>query len=157
MTRYGFQKAKEQLAQLKGSERQEVIHEVAKARALGDLSENAEYDSAKEKQRILESRIATLSELIEKVTVVDVARIQSDKIEFGATVTLEDDDTGKVATYQIVGDAEADIDQGLISIESPLAKGLLGKQAEEEVEIHIGDKVKNYYISAITFVDHNEI
>lgn len=151
ITRKGFQKLQDELTNLKGDVRHKIIAEVAEARSHGDLSENAEYDAAKEKQRMVDAKITALTELLSKATVVDVSSLKGDIIEFGATVKIEDDETGKVTEYQIVGDCEADIDAGLISIESPLAKGLLGKQCDDSVDIHIGGKERTYNILEVQF------
>ena len=134
MTKEGFEKLKAQLQQLKGVERHKVSKAIEEARGHGDLSENAEYDSAKQKQGIMEARIAQLEHKIASAQVIDPAAIQDDKITFGATVTVLNVDTDEERTYMIVGEDEADLKTGKISVLSPLARALIGKKEKDLVE-----------------------
>ncbi len=126
----GAEKLKAELQRLKTVERHAVIQAIAEARAQGDLSENAEYEAAKDKQGFIEGRILELESTLAAAQVIDPAKLEADgRIVFGATVDLEDEDSGAKVTYQIVGDDEADLKQGLISISSPIARSLIGKEA----------------------------
>src|SRR5580692_9208175 len=128
LTKRGAQMLREELDRLKSKERPAVINSISEARAQGDLSENAEYDAAKEKQGFIEGRIADLESKLSAAQIIDPSAVDADgRVVFGATVELEDVDAGKTVTYQIVGDDEADLDHGLISISSPIARALIGK------------------------------
>jgi transcription elongation factor GreA len=126
MTASGLQRLEEELRQLKAEERPAVIRSIAEARSHGDLSENAEYHAARERQSFIEGRIAELEEIVSAAEVIDPASLSGDQVKFGATVRLVDEETEKEAEYQIVGLYEADIKQGRLSISSPLAKALIG-------------------------------
>jgi len=134
MTRPSFDQLKAELQRLKAVERPKVIRAIEEARGHGDLSENAEYDAAKQKQGILEARIAQLEHKIASAQVIDPASIRDDKIAFGATVTLLNLDTDDERTYMIVGEDEADLKTGKISILSPMARALIGKREKDVVE-----------------------
>ncbi len=143
MTREGFEELKEELEHLKKVERPKVVEAIEEARAHGDLSENAEYDAAKEKQGFVEGRIEELEGLISHAEIIDPADLSGERVKFGATVTIFEIDTGDEKTYQIVGDEEADIENNRISYTSPIAQALIGKEVADEVTIETpgGDKV----------------
>jgi transcription elongation factor GreA len=153
ITQAGADLLKAELKRLKTEERPKIIDAVAEARAHGDLKENAEYHAAREQQSFTEGRIAELEGIISNSQVIDVSKLNvGDKVVFGATVNLEEEESGKHVTYQIVGDAEADIDAGKISISSPIARALIGKSVDDEVEVQApaGDIV--YFIESIKYV-----
>ena len=127
MTANGFNRLKEELRWRQQEERPRIIEAISEARSHGDLSENAEYHSAKEAQSHNEGRIAELEDVIARAEVIDVSKLSGEKVKFGATVVLVDEDTEEERTYQIVGDQEADVKSGLISISSPIARALIGK------------------------------
>ncbi len=135
MTPAGLQRLEEELRQLKSVERPAIIVAIAEARAHGDLSENAEYHAARERQSFIEGRIGLLEEVISSAEVIDVAAITGTQIKFGAFVTLIDEETDKEATYQIVGVHEADITKARLSISSPLSKALIGKKKGDTVSV----------------------
>lgn len=152
MTLRGFQKLQDEIRYLKNVERPQIVEAIAAARALGDLSENAEYHSAKDRQGMVESRISDLEEKVGRAEVIDSSKIESDKIKFGATVKLSDEETGADSSFQIVGSDEADIKKGLLPITAPLAKALIGKMAGDSVEVHTPGGVKYYEILEISYV-----
>jgi transcription elongation factor GreA len=153
LTRRGAEKLKEELHRLKTVERHAVIQAIAEARAQGDLSENAEYDAAKDKQGFIEGRIAELEGKLAAAQVIDPSSLDADgKVVFGATVDLEDEDSGTKATYQIVGDDEADLKLGLISISSPIARALIGKEAGDIAEVQAPGGLKNWEIVQVRYV-----
>lgn len=133
MTINGAEALREEVAHRKGSLRQEITQAIAEARAHGDLKENAEYHAAKEKQSIMEGRIAQLQGIVASSEVVDPSQVESDKVVFGATVTILNVETDESTTYQIVGEPESDINRGKISYNSPLGKALIGKEEGDEV------------------------
>ena len=151
MTTEGHQRLQEELKQLVRFERPKVVQDIAEARSHGDLSENAEYDAAKEKQAFVEGRIKELNHKIAMAQVVDPKTIKTDKIVFGAKVTLIDIDTDKEGTYQIVGVDEADIKVGKISIGSPVGRALVGHRVDEEVTINVPSGVKVYEVTEIEY------
>lgn len=151
MTSVGHKQLEEELKQLKFTERPKVIEAIALARSFGDLSENAEYDAAKEKQSFIEGRIAEIEDKLARAQIVDTTQIKSDKIVFGATVELKDIDNDEVKTYRIVGVDEADIKRGLISIESPVARQLLGKKAGDEVTVRVPKGQVEYEVLSIRY------
>jgi transcription elongation factor GreA len=152
ITHTGFEKLEAELKNLKSIERPSVIKAIAEAREHGDLSENAEYHAAKEKQSFIEGRIADLDNKISRAEVIKTETLSGDKIIFGATVTLGDIDGKKNLTYQIVGTEEADVENGKISISSPLAKALLGKKIDDTVEVYSPGGAKEYEVENIKFV-----
>lgn len=152
MTQRGFVSLQEEIKHLKNIQRPNVVSEIAKAREHGDLSENAEYHSAREKQSFIEGRISELEYKISMAEVVDVTKLNGDTIKFGATVELSDDDTDEIYSYQIVGSDEADVKKGYLSITSPLAKTLIGKKVGSSVELHVPSGVKSYLIKKISFI-----
>jgi transcription elongation factor GreA len=151
MTRAGFDALDHELKHLKSVERPAIIRAIADARELGDLSENAEYHSAREKQSFIEGRITQLEGTLGLAEVIDPARL-SGAIKFGATVTLAAEDTGEEKTYQIVGEPEADIERGRLNIKSPLARALIGKDEGDSVEVRTPGGVKAYDILSVRFV-----
>jgi len=136
---------------LKSVERPAVIAAIAEAREHGDLSENAEYHAAKEKQSFIEGRVAELEDKLARAEVIDVTKLKGEKIVFGATVTLIDVDTEKESTYRIVGEDEADIAKGKVSITSPIARALIGKTVGDEAEVAAPGGARVYEISAVEF------
>ena len=152
ITKTGFQKLKSELENLKNIERPNIIKAIAAARELGDLKENAEYHSARDKQGFIEAMIADFEDRISRVEVIDISKLSGDKIKFGATVKLEDLDNGKKVSYKIVSDYEANIDDGLISSISPVGRALLGKEVGDEVEIKTPGGIINYEVLEIKFL-----
>lgn len=151
MTAEGYQRLQDELKHLVRVERPKVVQDIAEARSHGDLSENAEYDAAKDRQGFIEGRIQELNHKIASAQVIDPKTIKSDKIVFGAKVTLFDIDTEKEVTYQIVGEDEADIKIGKISINSPVGKTLIGHCIDEEVRIAVPSGVKVYEVTNIEY------
>ncbi|NOQ51731.1 MAG: transcription elongation factor GreA [Desulfuromonadaceae bacterium] len=151
MTEEGHQCLQEELKQLIRVERPKVVQDIAEARSHGDLSENAEYDAAKDRQGFVEGRIQELGDKIARAQVINPAEINSEKIVFGAKVTLFDIDTEKEVSYQIVGEDEADIKIGKISITSPVGKALIGHSVDEEVKINVPSGVRVYEITDIGY------
>jgi transcription elongation factor GreA len=151
MTVAGKQMLEDELKRLLQQERPEVIKAIEEARDHGDLSENAEYDAAKERQAIIEGRISEIQSKIAGAEVVDPANIKSDKIVFGATVHLEDCDSGDSVTYQIVGIDEADVSKGKISIMSPIARALIGKQDGDAIVVQSPKGEKEYEVVKFEF------
>jgi len=152
ITEPGYKRLKAEVENLKNVERPNIIKQIAAARELGDLKENAEYHTAKDRQGFIEAQLADLEEKLSRVEIVDVAKIVSDKILFGATVKLEDLNSGKKISYKIVSEFEANIDDGLISSGSPVARALLGKKINDEVEVLTPGGVINYEILDISFI-----
>lgn len=150
MTRAGNQLLDEELKRLKSVERPAIIQAIAEARELGDLSENAEYHSAREKQSFIEGRIKELEGILSLAEVIDTAKL-SGSIKFGATVTLVDEDTEEKKTYQIVGEVEADLERGLLNIRSPLARALIGKDEGDSVEVHTPGGQRSYEVLSIRY------
>ena len=152
ITYIGDERLEAEIKHLKTQERPSVIKAKAEAREHGDLSENAEYHAAKEKQSFIEGRIADLENKISRAEVIKTETLSGDKIIFGATVTLGDIDGKKNLTYQIVGTEEADVENGKISISSPLAKALLGKRIDDTVEVYSPGGAKEYEVENIKFI-----
>ncbi len=153
LTRRGADKLKEELHRLKTVERHAVIRAIAEARAQGDLSENAEYDAAKDKQGFIEGRIKEIEAKLAAAQVIEPAGIHAEgKVVFGATVDLEDEHSGAKVTYQIVGDDEADLKLGLISISSPIARALIGKLAGDVAEVQAPGGLRHWEIVAVRYV-----
>jgi transcription elongation factor GreA len=151
MTKEGHHRLQEELKQLVRFERPKVVQDIAEARSHGDLSENAEYDAAKDRQGFVEGRIKELNHKIAVAQVIDPTTIKTDKIVFGAKVSMFDIDTEKEVTYQIVGVDEADIKVGKISISSPVGRALVGHRVDEEVNITVPSGVKVYEITNIEY------
>ena len=152
ITNIGFEKLEEELKNLKSVERPTVIKSIAEAREHGDLSENAEYHAAKEKQSFIEGRIADLENKISRAEVIITKKLKSNKVIFGATVTLGEVGKKKQLVYQIVGTEEADVENGKISISSPLARALLGKKVDDSVEVYSPGGSKEYEVENIEFL-----
>jgi transcription elongation factor GreA len=153
MTRNGVERLKEELHQLKSQDRPNIIQAIAEARAQGDLSENAEYESAKERQGFIEGRIAEIEAKLSNVQIIDPASLNADgKCVFGATIELEDLDEEKSFTYQIVGEDEADIKANKISISSQLARALIGKEDGDVVEVETPGGQKTYEITNVSYI-----
>ena len=151
MTAQGYQRLEEELKHLKNVERHTIIKAIAEAREHGDLSENAEYHAAREKQSFVEGRILDLEDKIGRAEVIDVSKLSGKAVKFGATVTLVDEETEEEVRYQIVGDEESDIKKGFLSISSPLARALIGKEKGESVEVHTPKCSKSYEIIKVAF------
>jgi len=151
MTVAGFGRLEAELKHLKSVERSAVIRAIASAREHGDLSENAEYHAAKERQGFIESRVLELEDKLRRAEVIDVSKLSGKQIKFGATVVLADEDTDEELTYQIVGADEADIKAGLLSITSPLARTLIGKSGGESVEVTTPGGSKSYEIVSVAY------
>ncbi|MEZ5912647.1 MAG: transcription elongation factor GreA [Paracoccaceae bacterium] len=151
MTRAGHAALDAELKELKTVERPAVIRAIAEAREHGDLSENAEYHAAREKQSFIEGRIKELEAMMALAEVIDPTRL-SGAIKFGATVTLVDEDTDEEKTYQIVGEAEADIERGLLNIRSPLARALIGKDEGDSVEVRTPGGERSYEVVSIRYI-----
>jgi len=153
ITKQGAEQLKAELKRLKNIERPKIIEAVATARDHGDLKENAEYHAAREQQSFNEGRIGELESLLGNAEIIDIANLNvGDKVVFGATVVLESEDSGKMVTYQIVGDAEANIDEGKISISSPIARALVGKSVDDEVTVEAPGGEQVYFIEDIKYI-----
>ncbi|MEP7282867.1 MAG: transcription elongation factor GreA [Rubrivivax sp.] len=153
LTRRGAEKLKDELHRLKTVDRHAVIQAITEARAQGDLSENAEYEVAKDKQGFIEGRIQELEGKLAAAQVIDPSGLDAEgKVVFGATVDLEDQDTDAKVTYQIVGDDEADLKLGLISISSPIARALIGKRAGDVAEVQAPGGLKHWEVIGVRYV-----
>lgn len=150
LTEQGFKALDQELKRLKSVERPAIIKAIAEAREHGDLSENAEYHAAREQQSLCEGRIKELEGLIARAEVIDVSKL-SGTVKFGATVTLVDEDTEEERTYQIVGETEANIEQGMLNIRSPLARALIGKDEGDSVEVNTPGGQRSYEIISIRY------
>ncbi len=153
ITKRGAEKLKEELHRLKTVDRPWVINAIAEARAQGDLSENAEYDAAKDRQGFIEGRIQEIEGKLSAAQVIDPAALDAGgRVVFGATVELEDEDSGEAVTYQIVGEDEADLKQGLINVSSPIARALIGKEEGDTAEVQAPGGVRRYEIVAVSYL-----
>ncbi len=151
MTRRGFDALDSELKQLKTVDRPAIIKDIAEARAHGDLSENAEYHAAREKQAFVEGRIKELEGVLSRADVIDTSRL-SGSIKFGATVEIADQDSGEEKTYQIVGEVEANIEAGLLNIRSPLARALIGKEEGDGVDVATPGGQRSYEVLSVRYV-----
>jgi transcription elongation factor GreA len=151
MTAAGYQAMIDEVKNLKSVERPRIIRAIEEARAHGDLSENAEYHAAKEQQGWNEARVAELEDKISRADVIDVSKLSGDTVKFGAKVTLIDEDTEAKVIYQIVGDAEADVKQGRLSISSPIARAIIGKRQGDSVEVATPGGGKSYEIGRVAW------
>ena len=152
LTQRGFEKLKEELHNLKTVERHSVIQAISEARAQGDLSENAEYEAAKDKQGFIEGRILEIESKLAAAQVIDPKTVDAEgRVVFASTVDLEEENSGAKVTYQIVGDDEADLKQGLISISSPIARALIGKVEGDIAEVQAPGGVKSYEITGVRY------
>jgi transcription elongation factor GreA len=152
MTAGGFQSLREELRWRQQEERPRIIEAISEARSHGDLSENAEYHSAKEAQSLNEGRINELEDLVARAEVIDISKLTGEKVKFGATVVVVDEDTEEERTYQIVGDQEADVKSGRISISSPIARALIGKEVGESIEVNAPGGARGYEIVRVQFI-----
>jgi transcription elongation factor GreA len=152
ITKTGSERLRGELEKLKFTDRPRIIAAIAEARAHGDLKENAEYHAAREQQSFAEGRIAELEAALSTAEVIDVSRLTAgNRVVFGATVDLEDEDSGDAVTYQIVGDLEADIKQRLIAVSSPIARALIGKSSGDSFEFKAPNGVKRYEITGVRY------
>ena len=151
MTAGGFQSLKEELRWRQQEERPRIIEAISEARSHGDLSENAEYHAAKEQQSLNEGRVNELEDLVARAEVIDVSKLTGEKVKFGATVVVVDEDSEEERTYQIVGDQEADVKSGRISISSPIARALIGKEVGEAIEVNAPGGARGYEIVQVRF------
>ena len=152
MTANGYENLQSELKKLLNEDRPNIIEAIAEARSHGDLSENAEYQYAKEQQSLIEGKIVDLESAISRAEIIDVKSLEGDDIKFGATVQIEDDDSGEIVTYQIVGEYESDIKNNKLSVSSPLARGLISKSVDDVVEINSPKGQKSYTIKAVKYV-----
>ncbi len=152
MTAAGYKALEVEVNQLKNVERHEIIKAIAEARAHGDLSENAEYHAAKEKQSFIEGRVMELEDQIGRAEVIDVSKMTGTTVKFGATVTLVDEDSDEKRKYQIVGDVESDVKHGRISLSSPIARALIGKGKGDTVEVATPGGTRSYEVLKVEFV-----
>ena len=152
MTANGYENLQTELKKLLNEDRPNIIEAIAEARSHGDLSENAEYQYAKEQQSLIEGKIADLESAISRAEVIDVKSLEGKDIKFGATVKIEDDDSGEIAKYQIVGEYESDIKNNKLSVSSPLARGLINKSVDDVVEINSPKGQKSYTIKSVKYV-----
>jgi transcription elongation factor GreA len=151
MTADGYARLEEELRHLKSVERPAIIRAIAEAREHGDLSENAEYHAARERQSFIEGRVAELEDKISRAEVIDVSKLSGQQVKFGATVTVVDEDTEEKTAYQIVGQDEADIQTKRLSVTSPLARALIGKEVGETVEVTTPGGAKTYEIVKVQY------
>jgi transcription elongation factor GreA len=151
MTSDGYQRLEEELRHLKQNERPAVIRAIAEARDHGDLSENAEYHAARERQSFIEGRVAELEDKIARAEVIDVSKLSGKQVMFGATITVVDEDTDERNSYQIVGPDEADVKAKRLSITSPLARAVIGKKVGDTVEVTTPNGSKSYEIVKVAF------
>ena len=153
ITKRGAEKLKAELHRLKTVDRPAVIAAIAEARAQGDLSENAEYEAAKDRQGFIEGRIQEIEGKLSAAQIIDPSAVDAaGRVVFGATVELEDEDSGDAVTYQIVGEDEADLKQGLINISSPIARALIGKEEGDTAEVQAPGGVRRYEIVGVSYV-----
>lgn len=151
MTADGFNRLQEELKRLKTVDRPAIIRAIAEARDHGDLSENAEYHAARERQSFIEGRVLELEDKIARAEVIDVSKLSGKVVKFGATVTLADEETDEKASYQIVGEDEADISEGRLSVTSPLARALIGKSIGDSVEVTTPRGARAYEVVKVAF------
>ena len=151
MTEAGYKNLQDELKKLVNKERPAIIAAITEARGHGDLSENAEYQYAKEQQSLIESKISELENTIVQAEIIDISKLSGKEIMFGATVKIKDNETGEQSTYQIVGEYESDIENKKISISSPMARGLIGKSVNDVVEINSPKGIKFYNVISVKF------
>ncbi|MBL26380.1 MAG: transcription elongation factor GreA [Rhodospirillaceae bacterium] len=151
MTARGYADLEAELKRLKSVERPAVIKALSEAREHGDLSENAEYHAARERQSFVEGRVMELEDKLSRAEVIDVSKLGGDQVKFGATVTLADEETDEESTYQIVGPDESDVNNGRLSITSPLARALIGKRVGDSVEVTTPSGSKSYEVITVVF------
>ena len=153
MTKQGRQRLLDDLRRLRSVERPKIVREIEEAREHGDISENAEFHAAKEKQAMVAAQISDIEDTLARAVVIDVSKLSGDKIVFGATVTLADVDSGDEVVYQIVGDHEAEPKNGKISVSSPIARSIIGKNVGDEVQVRIPTGTRNFEILDVDFKD----
>ncbi len=153
MTQQGRQRLLDDLRRLKSVERPKIVREIEEAREHGDISENAEFHAAKEKQSLVAAQISDIEDTLARAVVIDISKLSGDKIVFGATVTLADVDSGDEVVYQIVGDHEAEPKNGKISVSSPIARSIIGKNVGDEVQVRIPTGTRNFEILDVDFKD----
>lgn len=153
MTSRGYQFLMEELKRLKSVERPKNVREIEEARDHGDLSENAEFHAAKERQSLLDVQIRDIEDKLARAQVIEVSKLSGDRVVFGATVSLADGDTGEKVVYQIVGDHEAEPKNGKISISSPVARALIGRSEGDEVQAHTPTGVRSFEILSVEYID----
>ena len=151
LTKEGYTKLQEELRNLINKQRPKIIEEIAEARSHGDLSENAEYQYAKEQQSLIEGKIVDLETIISQVEVINIFKLSGNEIKFGAKVKIKDVDTGEQSNYQIVGEYESDIENNKLSINSPLARALIGKRKNNIVEVNSPKGIKNFTIISVKY------
>ena len=151
VTTKGYDALNEELKDLKSVQRPEIIRAIAEAREHGDLSENAEYHAARERQSFIEGRVKELEGIISRADVIDPAKLSGDNIKFGATVALVDEDTDEEKTFQIVGEPEADIETGKLNMKSPLARALIGKEEGDSIEVMTPGGGKSYEVLSVAY------
>jgi len=151
MTGEGYNRLQDELKRLKSIDRPAIIKAIAEARTHGDLSENAEYHAARERQSFIEGRVMELEDKISRAEVIDVSKLSGSLVKFGATVTLADEETDEEQTFRIVGEDEADIKQGRLSVTSPLARALIGKSKGDSVEVSTPRGAKSYEVVTVAF------
>jgi transcription elongation factor GreA len=152
MTAGGYDALNTEIKRLKGPDRQRIVRAIAEAREHGDLSENAEYHAAKEQQSHNEGRVMELEDMLNRAEIIDVTALNGDTVKFGATVELIDEDTEAEVAYQIVGEYEANVEEGKISIVSPIARSLIGKQVGDSVEVNTPGGGKSFEILEVKFI-----
>ena len=153
ITKNGYNKLKQQLDELVNVERPKISQAIGEAIALGDLSENAEYQYSKDRQRVVESSIAVLTEKLSNADIVDTTKLSGDVVDFGATVLLVDEDTEKKIKYKLLSEIEADSSKNIISVTSPIGKALMGGKVGDSIEIIVPSGVKNFEILAVEWVE----
>jgi transcription elongation factor GreA len=153
MTQQGRQRLLDDLKRLKSVERPKIVREIEEAREHGDISENAEFHAAKEKQALVAAQISDVEDTLARAVVIDISKLSGDRIVFGATVTLADVDSGDEVVYQIVGDHEAEPKNGKISVSSPIARSIIGKNVGDEVQVQIPTGTRNFEILDVDFKD----
>jgi transcription elongation factor GreA len=153
ITKGGLGRLKDELKRLKGVERPKIVKEIGEARSHGDLSENAEYHAAKDKQSHLEGRILQVEDWIARAEVIEIGKLKGERVVFGATVTLAHTESGDEVRYQVVGELEADLKQGKISVTSPIGRALIGKVEGETVTVRSPGGEREYEINAVEFVE----
>jgi len=151
MTAEGYARLEEELQYLRQTARPQVIEAIAEAREHGDLSENAEYHAARDRQSFIEGRVAEIQDTMARAEVIDVSKLSGDTVKFGATVTLADEDTDEETTYQIVGEVEAEVKNGKIAVTSPIARGIIGKKVGDSVEIQTPKGQKFFEVVAVEY------
>jgi transcription elongation factor GreA len=151
MTKYGYEKLQAEITHLKMVERPQTVKDIEEALEHGDLKENAEYHAAKEKQKLIDSKLIELAEMVTNAQIVDPSELEHSRVSFGSTVTLSDMNTGEEVTYTIVGGCESNPDIGLISFNSPLAKQLLGREEGDDVKVKLPSGIKEFEIEEVTY------